>query len=179
MNIVLIGFMGTGKTTVARILAHILNYTLIDTDCEIEARAGMTVSNIFAQYGTDYFRVLETKVLQELTDKQNIVVATGGGAVLRTENVQLLRQTGKLFLLTARPEVIYARILRDRTARPLLKGKPLAAISRLLLEREQAYRCADYIIDTSELEPTMVADRILAMIGELADGEITNQNPNN
>ncbi len=163
-NIVLTGFMGTGKTCVGKLLASALGMEFVDTDSEIEKRAGLAIPEIFARYGEGYFRRLEAEVVAEVAARSNCVIATGGGVVLNPENVARLAARGVIVLLEARPEVL-ARRLREAQNRPLLAGYPdlEERIASLLAVRNPFYAAAcDFRVDTSDLEPAAVAARILA-----------------
>ncbi len=147
-NVVLIGFMGSGKTTVGKELAARGEYTFIDTDKYIENREGMTIVDIFEQKGETYFRELETQILEELiTNTRNTIISTGGGMPLRRENMLALKQLGKVVYFKGDVDTIWDR-LKDKTDRPLLKGdNPYEKIKNLLEQREERYRQADIIID--------------------------------
>lgn len=150
-NIVLIGFMGSGKTTVGKALAKRLNMVFIDTDEYLEKREGMTIAEIFERKGEVGFRMLETEVLKEMRDNiTNTVVSTGGGMPIRQENARLLKEMGKVVYLTAANQVIYERI-KDDTTRPLLKcDNPLDRITSLMRERRPLYeKACDIIVDTN------------------------------
>lgn len=150
-NLVLIGFMGTGKTTVGKKLAKALGMRFIDTDHEIERVTGMTVNQIFRKYGEVRFRSEEKAAVRRITREGNQVIATGGGVILDPENVCMLKQSGVVICLSASPEVIYRRLSRKRN-RPLLRTEnPMEAIISLLEQRQPLYRCADFTIDTSGL----------------------------
>lgn len=150
-NLVLIGFMGTGKTTVGKKLAKALGMRFIDTDHEIERVTGMTVNQIFRKYGEVRFRSEEKAAVRRITREGNHVIATGGGVILDPENVCMLKQSGVVICLSASPEVIYRRLSRKRN-RPLLRTEnPMEAIISLLEQRQPLYRCADFTIDTSGL----------------------------
>ncbi len=143
--------MGTGKTTVGRKLAKKLGLKFIDTDQEIERITGLTANTIFKKHGEIRFRSEEKAAVRRITREDNQVIATGGGIVLDPENVQMLKKSGIIVCLVAAPEVIYQRVKRKKT-RPLLQtGDPLEIIYRLLKERLPFYRCADEIVDTSNL----------------------------
>ena len=161
-NIILTGFMGVGKTSVGTRLAKDLGYVFIDTDELIEADQKITITEIFSNFGEPYFRDVETRVIKRLLESEGQVVSTGGGAVIRDENRRAFKENGVTICLTAHPESIYARI-RHETHRPLLQGKdPLAKIRELLDAREQFYRQADFVIDTSERS----VDDVIAEIKE-------------
>jgi len=161
MNIVLIGFMGAGKTVVGRELARELGYNYLDTDELIEQTEKRSVTDIFARDGEAYFRELETEVLKTLQDFDGFVLATGGGMVLRPENVALLKSLGPVILLWADPETVYERVKRE-SHRPLLKvADPLAEIKKRLAEREPHYRqAADETVKTTGKEPAEIAEEI-------------------
>ncbi len=140
-NIILTGFMGTGKSTIGRLLAKEIGYTFIDTDHVIEERVGKSIPQIFAEDGEEEFRRLEAELVQELADQQGLVIATGGGLVMNPENVVALEKTGKIFCLTATPEEILERVSRQPGSRPLLSERnPLLKITQLLSEREPTYK---------------------------------------
>ena len=164
-NIVLVGFMGTGKTTVGALLAARLGWNFIDVDREIEARCYMPVSQIFAEYGEPFFRQKETAVIKSLTRNTGMVVSTGGGAVLRDENIAALRQCGTIVRLNAQPELIIKRLEADqRVVRPLLnRPDKLQRIINMLADRQSRYELADFSIDTDHLTPAEVVQKILTM----------------
>ncbi len=148
MNIVLIGFMGSGKTTVGKALANNLKFSFLDTDEYIEERAGMKISDIFATQGEKYFRELERSILGELTDRDHTVIATGGGLPLIEENRKRLKKIGKIIYLSANEQTLWKHLEGD-CSRPLLAGEnPRKKIQELLLERIPIYRQAsDYCIE--------------------------------
>ncbi|MFM7187440.1 MAG: shikimate kinase [Armatimonadota bacterium] len=152
-NIVLIGFMGCGKTTIGRQLAGRLDFGFTDTDALIEARIGGSIPEIFASQGESAFREIEHEVVSKVTSLANQVIATGGGAVLRDDNRALLSSDNAVVWLTARPDVVVARTERRRGARPLLTTDedPLERVLRILSIRGPLYHSiADVIIDTSD-----------------------------
>lgn len=148
-NIVLIGFMGTGKSTVGNYLAQFLGMEVLDTDQMIEERIGMDISSIFEQYGEGFFRELEKTAVKEGARRDNVIISCGGGVVLRAENIQKLREKGRVVLLTAQPETLYNR-LKDDSTRPLLKnGVDVASIDERLKQRQELYQmAADIVIQT-------------------------------
>ena len=149
-NIILTGFMGVGKTSVGTRLAKDLGFTFVDTDELIEADQKITITEIFSTFGEPYFRDVETRIIKEVLENEGHVVSTGGGAVIRDENRKAFKENGVTICLTAHPESIYERI-RHETHRPLLQVvDPVARVRELLASREQFYRQADFIIDTSE-----------------------------
>jgi shikimate kinase len=163
-NIILIGFMGTGKSTIGRIVAEQLGYQFIDTDIKIEAEQGKTISEIFETDGEAYFRDLEAKLALELSAKNLQVISTGGGFVLNPRNIMAFKPEGAIVALTAPARVIYERVNGD-AQRPLLAtADPLARISKLLLERAPLYQNADLIIETMDKKPEELA---MEIVGEL------------
>ncbi len=164
-NVVLIGMMGSGKTTVGRAVADQAGMDFVDLDEMVEDRAGMGIPDIFAQSGEGRFRELETEALRELVAAHHTVLATGGGIVTRAENRRLLRELGKVFWLDAPAETLLSRIGDDEN-RPMLRGgDPLKRIEALLAERREFYgEASDIHLDTSELQPDEIAERIVADI---------------
>ncbi len=170
-NIVLMGMMGTGKTTVGKRLAQRLGREFFDSDQEIESAVGMKIPEIFARYREIRFRSEEKLVVHKLAALSGIVLATGGGAALDPDNMAALRRSGVLITLRAAPEVILERVSR-KGDRPLLrKANPLAEIQILLEQREFAYRQGDIEVDTSELTPDEVADLIIERLKEKGYGK--------
>lgn len=164
MNVVLIGYRGTGKSTVGKVIAARLGCELLSTDAEIVKSAGQTIPQIVEQHGWEYFRDLETKMCQGLTGKDGLVLDTGGGAILRPQNVEVLKRTGTLFWLTASVATIATRIGSD-TQRPSLTGTKsfVDEIQEVLRERTPKYQAAaDHVIETEGKSVTQVADEILA-----------------
>ncbi|MCD6385794.1 shikimate kinase [Candidatus Sumerlaeota bacterium] len=161
-NIILVGFMGTGKTVVGNALARRLGFNYIDTDDIIEKRAGKTIPEIFAEDGEAHFRQLEKKAIRSLSHYDKYVIASGGGAVIFDENIKQMKNAGVVICLSARPEVIYERI-KHNTYRPLLRvPDPLQRIKELLAQRQAQYEKADVVIDTSELSVDEVVNSIIA-----------------
>jgi shikimate kinase len=160
-RIVLVGFMGTGKSAVGRELAARLERAFVDTDEQIAAAAAQTIPEIFASEGESGFRDRETAVVRSLLGHPTAVIATGGGILGRHENIQILRTIGPLVCLTARPEVILERT-RPWTERPLLAGAaaPAELVGTLLRERATRYALADMTVDTSDLTVEQVVDEI-------------------
>jgi len=159
-NIVLVGFMGTGKTSVGILLSNMLNMKFIDTDDIIEQNCQERISEIFANKGEEHFRDLESKAIEKACLLNHYIISTGGGAVIREQNIQNLRNVGLLFHLDATPEVIFQRTAQQ-SQRPLLMVEdPLNRIRELLKQRAPFYAQADYRIDTSGLTVEEVAKRI-------------------
>ena len=185
MNIVLIGFMGTGKSAVGRNLARRLDARHLDTDAEIEHEVGKPIPQIFADEGEAAFRARETTLLSSLAPQNwgggasltppllgagGMILSTGGGTPLRAENAALLRQIGTVVWLCVSPEVIFARVEKDLHERPLLYGhadNPLRRIEALLVEREPRYAAlADYQLDTSAcVNADEAAGKVLELLG--------------
>ncbi|MBB5353194.1 shikimate kinase [Haloferula luteola] len=162
-NIVLIGFMGCGKTTIGRILARMLGCPFVDLDQLIEEKAGTTISSIFAERGEPYFRLVEAAILHELAAPgPQRVISTGGGIITRRRSRRLLKQLGYVVWLQAPVEIILDRTRRNRD-RPLLETEdPKSRIQALLDHRQPHYReVADLEIDTSGLDPEETACGIL------------------
>lgn len=162
MNIVLTGFMGTGKTSVGKRLAKRLDWKFVDVDQRIEQSAGMTIPRLFHERGEAIFRRLERRQINRVVRGTEQVIATGGGAILDAQNRTRLRATGPVICLTAKPKVILRRLGRRLNTRPLLEGaeRPLSRIRALLEQRARAYGKADLCIDTSELTIEEVVGRI-------------------
>ena len=135
-NIVLVGFMGTGKTTVGRLLAEKTGMPLVDMDASIEERSGKSISDIFAQDGEQHFRALEREVVLELSAREGQIISTGGGIVLNPDNIADFEKTGLVVCLLADAETVLARVRHDST-RPLLAGDKEAQIVELLQSRKQ------------------------------------------
>ncbi len=165
-NIILIGFMGSGKTTTGLKLSYKIHMPVEDTDKLIESKQGKSISDIFAQDGEEAFRQMETELLREIAGRNyGRIISVGGGMPVREENRALLKQCGKVFYLRAKAETIYDRIKED-TTRPLLQcADPLAKIRELLAERAEAYEnCADVILDVDGLPVFKVVEEIMKQI---------------
>lgn len=169
LNIVLVGFMGTGKSAVGRNLARRLRRQFLDTDNWIRCEAGMTIPEVFERFGETAFRDLETEAARAVAREQRTVVSTGGGMLGRDENVRLLQSNGVLICLQARPEVIL-----ERTApwegRPMLKTapNPREAVEQLLAARADRYALADWTLETSDLQVDEVVDQICEKLPSLS-----------
>lgn len=165
MNIVLCGMMGSGKTTVAAQLHRACGLDWVDTDEEI-VKAHGEINKIFADFGEERFRDIESEVVKEVVSRcDNAVISLGGGCVLRKENVLELKKNGKIFYLRAQPETIIARISGD-TTRPLLKGGLEEKVRSISAARSKVYEgAADYIIDTDNLTPAQIAQKITEIAG--------------
>lgn len=182
-NILLVGFMATGKTEAGKSLAHLTGWPLVDTDTEIVARAGRSIDQIFQDSGEPYFRALEAKVVQALCAGSGRIIAAGGGAFVDPDNRERMLECGLVFCLSARPETIHRRISglpssqsddQEGPVRPLLAGEnPMARIRELLDQRAHHYAQAHFTIETDELSPEQVARRILELCGPGLEEKVT------
>ena len=164
-NIFLIGFMGTGKTTIANALNRKYDMQIVDMDCEIEKNQQMAISDIFASKGEEYFRNLETQLIKDLQNSDNVVVSCGGGAVLREENVREMKKSGRIVLLNATPETILERVKYSNN-RPLLEGKKnVDDIRQMMSKREGCYNsAADVVVSVDNREVEEIADEIYSTV---------------
>jgi shikimate kinase len=166
MNIVLIGYRGTGKSSVGKVLAIQLARTLVSTDAEIVRRAGKPIPEIVAQEGWDHFRDLESEVCRDFSGSDRLVIDTGGGAILRLENARMLKQNGQVFWLTASIPSIVARIAGD-TQRPSLTGTNsfIEEIKDVLRERAPKYEAAaDFVVPTDGRSIDSVIQEIIRCV---------------
>ena len=165
MNVALIGFMAAGKSTVGRVLANRLGYGFVDTDEEIVRRTGMEVAELFASKGEASFRAVEKLVVANASTLNNAVIACGGGVILDQGNVDTLRGSSTLVLLTASFEEILGRVKGD-SSRPLLNVEDRESlVAARLQERAPLYLAtADAVVDTTSLTPEQVADRVLQLL---------------
>jgi shikimate kinase len=165
-GVVLIGFMGTGKTAVGKRLAERLQMNFRDIDALIEEKLGSSIELIFRKYGEPYFRKIEREMVAHISSRQSLVVATGGGVVLNPENVVNLKKIGRIIHLSARPDVILGRI-KDEHHRPLLESQDREGqVEVLQAKRASFYAVADLEIDTSDLSIEDVVERILSYLRE-------------
>lgn len=168
-NLILTGFMGSGKTSVGVKLSYRLKMPVEDTDKLLERREGRRISDIFAQSGEAYFREKETELLRELSEKQQgpRIYSVGGGTPVNPENRALLKRMGTVVWLRIKPETVYER-LKDDTTRPLLQcDDPLGRIRDLITARSGAYEaCADIIVDVDDLEMEEILEKIEEEIKE-------------
>lgn len=160
-KLVLVGFMGTGKSSVSRLLSERLGWSRKDADEVIVSTQARSIADIFEAEGEEAFRDIESKALLSLLETpEPSVIATGGGAVLRSHNCQAMLDNGFVVALTATPEAVIARVLHDED-RPLLKGDVESRVRALMQQRRNAYDFAHLCIDTTGLSTQEVADRIL------------------
>lgn len=163
MNLILCGMMGAGKTTVAKALAKLTARKVYDTDEQIVQKHG-NISDIFARFGEGYFRDLETQTVKELSTAENAIISVGGGLVLRQENVEILKKTGKIVYLRASLHTLTERLQGD-TARPLLQDEKeslQSKLTRLLNARGVVYeKAADLTLDVDKKTPEEIAEELL------------------
>lgn len=178
MKIYLTGFMTSGKSTIGPILANVLGYDFYDLDKEIEESEKLTVVEIFEKFGEQYFREAESKILNELAKKDNLVISLGGGTIANNNNFEMMKRTGKIIYLKVSPNTLYKR-LKHKIDRPIFKDLVLnnkneaefiKRITELMEKRKQFYEMADIIIDT-ELTPLgktvdRIANKIFYLINE-------------
>lgn len=167
-NIVLIGFMGAGKSTISDYLSTMFDMKLVEMDQVIAEREEMSIPDIFATYGEEYFRDLETQLLRELQEKKHYVISCGGGVALREENVVEMKKNGRVVLLTASPSTIYERV-KDSNDRPLLKeNNSVESISRLMEKRREKYEAAaDVVIQTDHKTILQISEELISKLMEL------------
>lgn len=148
-NILLIGFMGAGKSTVADYMKKAYSMDVVEMDQIIAERQGMSISEIFEKYGEEFFRDLETALLVEMQSRKNVVISCGGGVPMRERNIKEMKKNGRVVLLTAKPETILERVKDDHN-RPLLEGKKnVEYIAELMEKRREKYQAAaDLIVET-------------------------------
>ena len=160
-NLALIGFMGTGKSSVGRLIAEQLRFSFLDTDDTIESKVGKPIADIFEQRGEAAFRELERNLVTELASRTQTVLSTGGGLPVNPENLVSLKNHALVVCLWAGPEAIWERV-RHQNHRPLLKdADPLAKIRALLASREPFYRQADVLINTEMRSVKEVAQQVI------------------
>ncbi len=168
-NIVLIGFMGAGKTTISDYLSVAFAMDIVEMDQVIAEREEMSIPDIFATYGEEYFRNLETELLIEMQNQKNTVISCGGGVAMRERNVAEMKKNGKVILLTASPETIYERV-KDSNDRPVLNGrKNVKGISELMEQRREKYEAAaDIVVNTDGKTVLQVCEDL---VQQLIDAE--------
>lgn len=164
-NVFLIGFMGSGKSTIASYLAENYGMEIIDMDQLIVEREGMAIPDIFAQKGELYFRDVETSLLIEIQGEQNKVVSCGGGVVLREKNIQAMKKSGQVVLLNAKPETILERV-KDDDNRPLLRGNKNVQFIRDMMEKRQPKyeAAADLVIHTDGKSADEICKEIISNV---------------
>jgi shikimate kinase len=163
-NIVLVGFMGTGKTLIGKLLAARLKKQRLCLDDMIEWKVGKPITQIFNEEGEDFFRSIEKEMVEAVSHDRDAIIDAGGGVVIDQENIRRLKEHGIVICLKARPEVIYERT-KGLLHRPLLNTpNPVESIRELLGKREKYYNRADYEIDTSESMPEDVVDKIIKIL---------------
>ncbi len=167
-NLILIGFMGCGKSTLGIRLSYRLRKPFLDTDKQIENEQKMSISELFEKQGEMYFRDLETNCLKDLFDaKEEYVISTGGGIVLREENRRLLKELGTVVYLKVTPQTVYERLKNDKT-RPLLKGEnPFEKMNRMMEQRNRFYEdAAQIIVEADDKSIEELTDEISNIIGK-------------
>lgn len=172
-NIVLIGFMGAGKTTISDYLSTMFAMDIVEMDQMIAEREEMSIPDIFATYGEEYFRDLETSLLIEMQEHKNVIISCGGGAALRERNVEEMKKNGRVVLLTANPETIYERV-KDSDDRPVLNGrKNVKAIAELMEQRREKYEAAaDIVIHTDRKTVLQVCEELVQKLTEMEEKDV-------
>ena len=172
-NIFLIGFMGAGKSTVARALAERLHCPLVEMDQQIVKEQGMTINEIFDQYGEDHFRDIESQLILDLGNREASVISCGGGVVVRPRNTDYMKKSGRIVYLQASPETVYERV-KDSSDRPILKGHMnVEYIAQLMEKRRALYEAAAEItIVTDGKSAEEIAKEILNRLEETNETEL-------
>ena len=167
MNIVLTGFMASGKSTVSEKLAKLTGRKLIDTDKYIEEKEGTSINEIFKTHGEKYFRELEKAAVRTVADEENAVISTGGGTVLDKLNIDCLKKTGNVFYLAPDFEIIEKRIIEASRTRPLLQNQSIEDIRKRFNDRIPFYENCDYRLHiTEDMSVDDCAKKILDLMGE-------------
>ncbi|MCM8831032.1 MAG: shikimate kinase [Candidatus Omnitrophica bacterium] len=170
-NIYLVGFMGTGKTTIGKLLAEKIKKKFVEMDSEIEKKEGKKIVDIFKENGEAYFRRLEKELLKDLSRQTDLVVSCGGGLICDDENLEILKKTGLVINLLASPKTIYERT-RFSLDRPLLNvSNPLDKIKELLRKRMPFYRQAHYSIKTDNITAKEVVEKIVKILKKTYQNE--------
>lgn len=160
-NIYLVGMMGSGKSVTGKILAESLKRAFVECDQIIEKKTGQTIAQIFDAHGEKKFRDLESDILKDLALLDRHIISTGGGVVVRSQNIKRMKETGKIIYLRSKSETLFERTKGD-SSRPLLRADdPLKRIKEILDERSKFYGQADIIVDTDGKQPKTVAEEIL------------------
>ena len=164
-GIALIGFMGTGKSTIAKILSKKLDLAFIETDDLIERKMEMTISKIFEKYGEENFRMAEKDIIKKIKDKNNVVISCGGGVCLNNENIANIKANNKVILLDASANVILDRIKMDNHRPILMENMDIESIKKIKITRKPSYlKAADIIIDTNNKTIYEITDEIIRII---------------
>lgn len=163
-NIILIGFMGVGKSSIGRMLADKIDYDFVDTDQLIEAKTKSTIKQLFFEKGEDYFRQVEAEVVEEVALNSKSVIATGGGVVLNPSNIVKLRQNGIIIHLNASNETIIKNLVNDKSRPLIYDGNMLERITTLLEERKYCYDCYDAQINVDGLTVEGINDTICDLL---------------
>lgn len=160
-NLVLVGLMGAGKTTVGHLLAEKMQYEFLDTDAIIEQEQGVLISAIFAQKGEAFFRQIESDVIKKVSDFSEKIISTGGGACEKDENIKALKKNSILVYLQASPDILFERI-KNQNHRPLLQTEnPLSKLQELLNKREKNYLQSDIIMTTENKKLEQIVEEII------------------
>ena len=167
-NLILIGFMGAGKTTIGKLFSKEKGRKFVDTDERIVREQGKSIPELFDERGEGYFRDLETELLKELQSEHNVVISCGGGTALRECNVAEMKKNGRVVLLTASPKLIYSRV-KDIDDRPVLYGrKTVEGISELMEERREKYEAAaDIVIQTDNKSVSTICKELMHSLTEM------------
>ena len=164
-NIALTGFMGSGKSAVSKTLGKLTGYHVVDVDSEVQKQAGKTIQEIFDSEGEQAFRDMEMRAVARIAEGASQIISTGGGVVLKRENMDVLRTGGVIVNLKVSAETVHERT-RHCSHRPLLQVEnPLERIRQMMAEREEFYRNADIVIDTDDMSVMQVAEEILESVG--------------
>lgn len=166
MAVVLIGMMGSGKSSVGRTLAKQLGWVFVDLDHEIEKSAGKSVAKFFSDDGEQAFRRLESERLRRIDRRHDLVLSVGGGAPLKQDNFEVMREIGTVVYLRARLETILERVQARPSKRPLLAENPEVKTRELLESRKAVYEQAEYTVDVDGTPLKVVAERIRSFLGE-------------
>lgn len=164
-NIILIGFMGTGKSSVSRYLNENYKMQEIDVDQLIVEKEGMEIADIFQSRGEEYFRDCESAILETLLQQRKSIISCGGGIVLRKKNIELMKENGKIILLTGKPETILQRV-KDNTERPILNGNMNTTFIEELMEKRRNHyeKAADLVVETDGKTIKEVAEEIISRL---------------
>lgn len=164
-NIFLIGFMGAGKSTIAKKLHKEYYMEVLEMDQIIEEREGMSISQIFEEKGEEYFRKLETELLLELRQRRNLVVSCGGGTPLRSCNVEAMRESGKIVFLTASPETVFERVKNSHNRPVIENNKNVPFIASLMEQRRESYEAAaDVMVATDGRSSGEICEEIMRLL---------------